>query len=493
MTTVPLYDFDEAHRAENAKRMKEYSSFFVPLTGSPQDRVEHLKVLFKENPDHYLYYHLERPPLVYDLMIISTSFFGNVEWAYRLPSFLLGMSTIGVFIWFARRETKYSVFALAAGFLVLSTSDDLWLSSQYAQMDTAITFFQNLSLLILIFYCKTKKPPLIYLAGAFFGLALLSKLQPTVIFIFPLLCLLFLRMLNIKELFKFILGTLVIFLPWVGYLIYRFGIVDVVGIIPGFAITSASIDSIHHEAPFFWYARWWWESLRPGWTLFLAFFFYELISGKLNWEKKTLLTYIFGGLIAFSIPINKLWWYVLPLVPAVAFYVYLSVKDYLADKPNRITNLSFSIIVASLPLFLGVSNKLSLIYGISVTVLVFLILTDRLNIKISSPFGKRYTFYIAVVASLLFFLLRFPQIVPYHRHTKPVSEYYKNLPDPKCLWLGDMPGEAALFYSEAGELPLLNKSSQVYAACKNNYLITPDRYNQGELLIRQGNMRLYKL
>lgn len=489
MASVPFYDFDEAHRAENAKRMREYKSFFVPLTGSSFDRVEHLKIPFKENPDFYLYYHLERPPLVYMLMIISTVIFGNSEWAYRLPSFLMGISIFLVFLFFARKETK-NIYAVALGFLALFTSADLWLSSQYAQMDTGITFFLFLSLLTLIY--SNKKSFLIVLSGILFGLSILSKLQPAVIFVFPLLYLLISKKLNLKQLLRFIGGFLLIFLPWLFYLIFTFGIKDVFYIMPGFALSSASIIDIHHQAPIFWYVRWWWESLRPGWTIFIALVVYDLISHQLDWKKKTLLAYILGGLLAFSIPINKLWWYVLPLIPAIGYYILLSVRDYLENR-GKIINLSFAIIVASLPIFLRVSNTLTLIYGVLIMIIVFLILTGKLTIKISLHLGEKRIFYVSVFLSLIFFLLQFPKIIPYHWNTKPVAEYYKNLPYPKCLWLGDMPGEAVLFYSDAGEIPLFNEDSQIFSSCKNNYFITPEKYKKGELILRKGNIRLYKL
>lgn len=491
MVNIPLYDFDEAHRAENAKRMKEYESFFVPLTGSGQDRIEHLKIPFRENPDFHLYYHLERPPLTYDLMIISTTIFGNYEWAYRLPSFMLGISTFIVFILFAKREGNKSKFALVVGLLTLMASSDLWLSSQYAQMDTGLTLFMFSSLLCLIYFCSTRKTALIYLSGIFFGLALLSKLQPAIVFIFPILYLLFTKQLNFKELLKFLAGFLITFLPWIAYLILRFGIYDVVNIMPGFALTSASILSIHLVAPIFWYIRWWWESFRPGWSLFLAFFSYDFYFKRLDLKRKILLVFIIGGLVAFSIPPNKIWWYVLPLIPAISYYVFLSVKDYLNDT-GRVKNISFATVIASLPLFLRVSNTLSVIYGVSTLVIVFLVLIDKLNIKIN--LSKDKIFIISLVLSLVFFFLEFPSITPYHRNTKVVAQYYKDLPYPKCLWLGDMPYEAVLFYSDAGNIEKLGtQNKQIYVNCKNNYLITPERYRPGELLFQKGSIRLYKL
>lgn len=495
MVEVPFYDFDEAHRAENAKRMKEYKSYFVPLTGSSQDRIEHLKIPFKENRDFYLYYHLERPPLVYDLMIISTVIFGTQEWAYRLPSFLFGMLTILSLIFFAKKE-KVDIFAISVGLLSIITSADLWLSSQYAQMDTSITFFLSASLFTLIYFVQSKKSFLIYLSGIFFGFALLSKLQPSAIFIFPLGTLLVLKKINPVQLFKFGIGFLVIFLPWVVYLILQFGLKDVFQIMPGFVLTSVSIIDIHQKAPFFWYIRWWWESFRPGWTLFLAFLIFDIVSKNLNWKKITLLSYIFGGLLAFSIPINKIWWYVLPLVPAVCYYVFLSVNDYIKQEQKAIENLSFAVIITSLPLFLKSSNTVSIIYGISIVCISLLILKNKLTIKLNLIKNKKDIFWISLILSLVFFFLQFPEITIYHKNAKEVSLYYKGLPNPKCLWLGDMPGEAVLFYSNAGVVPVLteiNETSQIFLNCKNNYLITPERYKNGALVLRKGNIRLYQL
>lgn len=494
MTSVPFYDFDEAHRAENAKRMKEYGSFLVPLTGSVFDRVEHLKIPLKENPDLHLYYHLERPPLVYNLMILSTSIFGSFEWAYRFPSFLLGTTTFLVFLYFARKESKESILAIATGFLALFTSSDLWLSSQYAQMDTGITLFLFLSLLTLVVFCSQRKNYLIFLSGIFFGLSVLSKLQPTVIFIFPLLCLIVLKKLKLSDIAKFSAGFFLIFLPWLLYLILRFGLKDVLFIMPGFALTSASIIDINHKAPIFWYARWWWESFRPGWTLFLAFLIYDLTHLNLSWKKIAILSFAVGGFLAFSISHNKLWWYVLPLIPVASFYIFLSVKSYL-ERNGRVINLSFAIIVASLPAFLGVSNKISMTYGLAVTVIVFLILIDKLTMKISLGFARKRIFTISLFFSLCFFLLKFPEIIPYHRNTKEVAQFYKNLPGEKCLWLGDMPGEAVLFYSNAGEVPPIQTKthSGIFTNCDNNYLITPDPYGKDDPIIRRGNIRLYKI
>ena len=492
MVNVPFYDFDEAHRAENAKRMKEYRSFFTPLTGSAFDRVVNLRVPFKENPDLFLYYHLERPPLIYNLMILSTSIFGSTEWVYRIPSFLLGLLTIGAVVFLSGKlSVKKNYDALFVAVLAIITSSDLWLSSQYAQMDTGITLFLTLSLLTLLLFVNRKRNLLIYLSGIFFGLGILSKGQPAVTFSLPLIYLLIAKKINFKDLFKFILATVVTVSPWIIALIVKFGIKDVSHIFPMFAITSASIVEIHHKAPVFWYLRWWWESFRPGWTIFLALLIYDIKSKNFTWQKKTLLSYILGGLIIFSIPINKLWWYILPLIPAVVVYIYLSAKDYLEKNSTRLINLSLVIIIASLPIFLQTTNKVAILYGISITLIATLILFPK--IEFIKKYMMEIIFTLSIIIGLLSFYNHFPKIIPYHWNTKFVAQYYDSLPGKKCLWLGDMPGEAALFYSNAGEIIPLREDPQFFADCQNNYLITPEEYDKGQLIIRKGNMRLYKL
>ncbi len=495
MIITPFYDFDEAHRAENAKRMAQYHSYFVPLTGSSFDRVESFKVPYKEDPIFNLYYHLERPFLVYLTMIGSTTIFGNTEWAYRLPSYLFGMGTLGAFVLFTKKF-KSDFFALMIGLICLISSSDLWLSSEYAQMDTGITFFLFFSLMSLIKYCESKSKPYLITSGISFALAILSKGQPAVIMITPILFLIMIKRLTIKDaLILFGYASLLI-IPWISYLGFRFGFKETINIFSGFAYNSASIIDIHQKAPFFWYARWWWESLRPGWSLFLALLLFDFYNRQLNWKKLTLAIYSVISLLIFSYPTNKIWWYVLPLVPAVCFYIYLSVKNYTSNFEYGYLKICLIIIISSLPLFLKSSNTYSLIYGLILTIINFLVL----NIHIKTPLAIRTNQYVllsaSIVISLGFFYLRFPRIVPYHYNTKYAAQFYKELPGKKCLWIYDMPGEAALFYSDAGQVNVLNINSNLDGHCKH-YVMTPEQIpdfiKEKPIIYQRGTMKLLKL
>ena len=493
MSTIPFHDFDEAHRAEKAKKMKEYVSFLVPLTGSPQDRNPDLRVPLKENPNLFLYYHPERPPFVYWMMIAATNIFGTSEWAYRLPSFLAGILTVGVLSFFILKFTKgVEISAFFIALLSLITSGDLWLSSQYAQLDTSLTFFLFAALLSLITYSENKKFIYILFSGLSFALAILSKGQPAIIFIFPLVFLFMSKKLMPRDIFRFFASTGIILIPWFFLLEIYFELFRVLEIFTKFAVSSSAVEYSFIKAPFFWYIRWWWDTLRPGFTLFLALLIFDAVYKNFTWKKLAILSYIFGGLTIFSLSINKIWWYVLPLIPAIAYYIYLSSSDYLNKRSSGLINISLVIILASTPYFYAQTNTVILIYGACLTLISFILIFLRIpEILVRTAYFKEFLFCIAVFSSLAFFYGNFPKIVPYHRDTKFVAEYYKSLPGQKCLWIKDMPPETALFYSNAGEILTLTENIKLFPDCEN-FLITPSDIEFDELNF-QLKGQLYKL
>ena len=486
MFSIPFHDFDEAHRAETAKRMKENKSYFVPLTGSQFDRVDNLSRPFLPNPDLNLFYHLERPFLVYILMIASTTLFGSFEFAYRLPSFLLGILTILTYFLFSKRANKNtSIFALSLGGLALLTSSDLWLSSQYSQLDTGLTAFLFLSLLTLIEYAEKKRLPFLILSGVSFALAVLSKGQPAIIFLFPLITLFVLRKISLKDLLLFFVFSGIFLLPWVALLSLKFGFLRFMQIFIGFGFSSVERYS-HQVAPVLWYGRWWFETLRPGWVLFIALFIIDSLSLKIEWKKLTLLSFILGGLFVFSIQTNKIWWYVLPLVPAIAFYIYLSSAEYLKQNSNKLISISLVALLGSLPIFLNSTNKEVLIYGISITAVALVLIKTRVSSLFTFLYKyKEAVFFVSLLLSLSFFYYRFPKIIPYHWETKEVASYFSKLPGRNCLWVYDMPPEAALFYSNAGEVLAFNLEESKSLFSRSNrcdhYLITTNNIDSKEL------------
>lgn len=506
MYFIPFHDFDEAHRAETAKRMKEYKSYFVPLTGSQFDRVDNLSRPFLPNPDLHLFYHLERPFLVYLFMVASTILFGSLEFAYRFPSFLLGIATILIYFLFSKRVNKNTgIFALSLGGLALLTSSDLWLSSEYAQLDTGLTAFIFLSLLTLIEYAEKKRLPFLLLSGLSFALAVLSKGQPAIIFLFPLLTLLILRKISLKDLLLFFVFSGIFLIPWAVLLSLKFGLLQFIQIFSGFAVLSTK-PYTHHVAPVLWYARWWFETLRPGWVLFIALFIFDSISLKIEWKKITLLSFILGGFFVLSIQANKIWWYTLPLVPAIAFYIYLSSAEYLKQNSNKLITISLVVLLGSLPIFLNSTNKETLTYSIGITALALALIKTKLSSLFTFLYKKREAvFFVSLLLSLIFFYYRFPKIIPYYWETKEVASYFSKIPGTNCLWVYDMPQEAALFYSNAGEVIPFNleesKSLFLKSIRCDHYLITTidlvdkelSYIAQKEIVYKKGAISLIRL
>ncbi|MBI2034545.1 MAG: glycosyltransferase family 39 protein [Candidatus Levybacteria bacterium] len=475
MRTIPFYDFDEAHRAETAKRMKEYKSFFVPLTGSVYDRVEKLKIPFTDDPHLFLYYHLERPPLIYMLMIVSTTIFGDTEWAYRLPSFIMGMIAIIGFLVFAKIGNKnIQLLALYGGLLTFLTSADLWLSSQYAQLDTGVSAFLFISVLALTAYCMQRKTFFIITSGIFFALSVLAKGQPAVLLLFPLLYLVFTKKLSRSDITKFLYAAGALLAPWILYLLFTFGLTNILNTFFGFAIATATQQNFDHTVPFFWYIRWWFVTLRPGLILFLVLAVYDSVKGKLNLQRKILLIYIFGGLIFFSLFENKFWWYVLPLIPAMSFYIVLSLNDVLNGSKNMI-KIAFIIFLASAPILLNTSNIVSMLYGGLITGICLFIMFSKRFEKVFVHVGKThiapYLLLFSFTSSLVFFSQHFPYVAAHNAAEKPIALIYKDLPGIKCLWFKNMPSEAILFYSNAGSVREFTENTNLFPHCQN-YLIT---------------------
>ncbi|TSC64361.1 MAG: Uncharacterized protein G01um101493_152, partial [Microgenomates group bacterium Gr01-1014_93] len=363
-----------------------------------------------------------------------------------------------------------NIFGLFFGLLTLITSADIWLSGQYAQLDTSITFFLTLSLFSLLYYTQKKKAFLLNIAGISWSLAVLSKGQPAIIIIFPLIYLFLAKRLSLKEILRFILAAGVILIPWIILLEIYFGFFKVISIFTKFAASSSLIEYIHIKAPIFWYARWWFDTFQPGFVLFAAFLIKDLRLKNFDYKKLTLLTYIIPSFILFSLSENKIWWYVLPLVPAVAFYIYISVSDYLERKKFGSINISIITILIALPIFFQGTNKIVMAYGIGILAVSYIILMI-LNFKFLSKVSE-FILISSFLVSLYFFNSHFSKIVPYHYNTKPVAQYFTSLPGRKCLWIYDMPVETALFYSNVGEILSLTKTVQLLPRCMN-YLITP--------------------
>ncbi len=511
MVAKPLHDYDEAHRAEGARNMRLNNYYTSPLTGTPYSQVnEHSQpYALKENVQ--ITPEVGRPPLVFNLMAQFSGWFGELEWAYRLPSFLLGILGFAALLFFIRQyEEKLSWLALAVAFLAFLTSYDWWHSSMMALLDTGVAAFTALAIFLLLLFVKRQQLCYLIAAGISLGLGILSKGPPAVLFLTPLPYLWLTGRVKIKQLLLLFIVAFITILPWFIPLSLEHGWDYFFAKYIGNYVASPQSTKIVREvakqnAPFFWYLRWWFDTFRPGIFLFGAFLLLDLIKKRLSWVKISLLFYIAGGLGLFSYAKAKVWWYVLPVIPAICAYLYFAVKDYLEEDDQNILSLSLSIIVASLPLFLWQTNTITLAYGFIVTIIVFIILSCHSESEQSSHpeftcppalflrgvvSGSTFLS-LAISISLTIFYFRFPTIKPSNPAVKQIGQYYQTLPDQKCLWIEeDFPYESALFYSRAGRVGYLEEETQLSQNCQN-YLIGKESHPDMEKIFAADNIKLY--
>ena len=497
MVQIPFHDYDEAHRVEGARNMRLNNYYTSPLAGTPYNSINEHSQSYTLDETIKITPETSRPPLVFSLMAFFSGVLGDHEWAYRLPSFLLGLSAFFALLLFIKKYSadQFNYIALTAAFLALLTSYDWWHSAQMAHLDTGVSLFTGLALFLLILFIKRQKKYYLIAAGASLGLGILSKGPPAIIFIAPLPYLLIRKKIKIKELVLLFIVAFITILPWYIPLSLEHGwnyffAKQIGGYVSSPTSTKIGGGDLTQAAPIFWYLRWWFDTFRPGIFLFGAFLLWDLIKKKLSWVKLTLLFYIIGGFGLFSYAKSKVWWYVLPVIPAVCAYLYFSVKDYLTENKKGMINLSLAILLSSLPILIWQTNTITLGYGLSITVIIFVLLNCKLKIWGSKIEGLLL---FSVFTSLFIFFLRFPTIIPPNPQVKAIGQYFQTLPAKKCLWVEeDFPYEAILYYSRVGRINYLDEEAKLSPDCQN-YLIGKEDHPNFETVFEKNGVSLYKI
>jgi 4-amino-4-deoxy-L-arabinose transferase-like glycosyltransferase len=485
MKTIPMHDFDEANRAEGARNMRLQGTFLAPLTGSPYGRAEDHSVSFKEGSLATIWPHYERPPLAFILMAQTSKYLGDNEFAYRLPSFVFSLLTLIMMVcilW------KFNFMAGSIGILIMITSTDRWLSAQYAQQDTIFVFFLIGAMAAIFRFVEIKTQKWKVISGIMVGLAILARAQPAILIFLPLLSLLITKRIKFLDTMAIIIISTVVASPWYIGLSMQYGLAGAVNKMLSVATSRATEVDLTQSAPVYWYLRLWLDTLRPGLIIFLSLIADRLLTRKrLNWKQTALLWYIVGGFMLFSLAKNSVWWYVLPLLSGIAWLSAELVRDYLEQKKNNLMILSFIIILASAPIVLLATTTETFLYGIALFTISVILLRQKVFFSLGlSNLG----FVFAVIISLSLFYLRFPAPQPTYAETKEVASFYEQLPEPKCLLVSEMPYEAALFYSKAGEINYY-PPTPLRTDC-TNYLITRLNLNY-QVIARKGQVIMYRL
>ena len=121
----PLIQPDEGRNAEVAREMKSTGAWLVPtLNGVP---------------------YLDKPALYFNLVALSLDFFGDREFAARLPSALFSIGTLALVLWFCGQQ--YGRLRGVIAVVIIATSPLFVGYARTVIFDSALAFFVTASIL----------------------------------------------------------------------------------------------------------------------------------------------------------------------------------------------------------------------------------------------------------------------------------------------------------------------------------------------------------
>lgn len=150
---TPIYILDEAKNAECAREMLQNHNWIVP-TFNGELRTD-------------------KPPLHYFFMAISYSVFGYTEFAARFFSVIMGLLTVFITYFYAKKFT--TPFIAFCAVLVLTASTHFIFEFRLAVPDPYLIFFISLGMFSAYSWIEEKKISQLYISAAALALACLTK------------------------------------------------------------------------------------------------------------------------------------------------------------------------------------------------------------------------------------------------------------------------------------------------------------------------------
>ena len=333
LNALPLTDPDEVFYAQTAREMLDHHSVLTPLLfGQPQ---------------------FEKPPLTYWLLMASFEAFGRTPWAARLVPELAGLlAALAVYL-LARRLASRETALLAA---LIQLTGLLCLGQSIVLLtDMVFTAFLALAFLALHGWSEDGRGGRLHLFGLWLGLAVLTK-GPVGLVIALLAAVLYLRLAGrTSALWRWLahpwwLTFAAVAAPWYVWAAARYG-------------RAFSWEFLVHDN--------WDRILRAEHANFDNWGFYPavIVAGMLPWTPLLawlgagwrrrraaigfLLCWIGSVYAIFSVAHSKLASYILPLFPALAVLLALSLEDAAASRRRtRVAAALFAVlgvVFAALP------------------------------------------------------------------------------------------------------------------------------------------------
>ena len=261
----------------------------------------------------------EKPALLYWLSAIGYRLGFGTELAPRLPGALLAVTFLAFFWWTLRREFTYRAAWL--GTLILGSSG-MWVAySQNGVTDIPLAVTYSTGMLLAMPWVARRDTRQLPAAAAMFGLAVLAKGLVPLALAAPLLLG---RHVRDWLRWRVVLAFLLIALPWYALCYWRNGWAFIHDFFVVHHFSRVTSNALMHGRPVWFYLPVLVAGLLP-WTPLLG-----LMARRKAYRDRQrvfLAVWVLVVLVLFSISINKLPGYILPLLPAAAALMALALDE----------------------------------------------------------------------------------------------------------------------------------------------------------------------
>jgi 4-amino-4-deoxy-L-arabinose transferase-like glycosyltransferase len=272
----------------------------------------------------------EKPALLYWMTASGFRLGLGPELAPRLPVALLAVCFLGFYWWILRREFGGSAAWLAT--LILGTAAGWVAFSQIGVTDLPLAATFSAAMLLALPWISKGDGRWLPAASALLGLAVLAKGLVPLVLALPLLGVPLVRPRGWRDLIRgrVLAPFWIVALPWYVLCYLRNGRVFLDVFFRQHQFDRFSSAALQHGQPWWFYGPILLAGLVP-WTPLLL-----VLARRGFWSdprRLFLLAWIAFGLVFFSVAVNKLPGYVLPLVPAVSALMGIGLNEVSQARP----------------------------------------------------------------------------------------------------------------------------------------------------------------
>lgn len=269
-----------------------------------------------------------KPPLIMWLMSLAYQIFGINNFASRLWSAVFGILSLVLVFYLGKK--LYNLYVGFLSVLVLGTFTTFYAFATHAMTDGPLVFFILASVYFLLLSEETKNTnQYAALSGLFFGLALMTKqiealLIPLIIITYLAATKRSIRFVFTKRFTLFWGVALMVLFPWLLYMNMRFGweFWQCYFVYCDFMRAVSPIEG--HAGGYLFYFSYLANNENPLWMILLPFAgglcAFNSVIKRLK-QDALILTWMSIVLAVFTFAQTKLYWYILPALPAFAIAI----------------------------------------------------------------------------------------------------------------------------------------------------------------------------